>query len=85
VIIGHGWDETMDLWHPVDFCQGRTITGSALGAVRLRVDIPRIIELYRAGRFKLDEMISARYSFDQINEAMTSMAAGNVLRNVIMF
>lgn len=85
VIVGHGWDETMDFLHPVDFCQGKTITGSALGAIRLRVDVPRIIELYQAGLFKLDEMISARYSFDQINEAMESSARGNVIRNVVMF
>lgn len=85
VVIGHGWEETLEAWHPVEFCLGRTITGSAMGAVRLRVDIPRIIELYQHGRVKLDEMVSAHYSFDQINQALDDMAKGDVIRNVIMF
>lgn len=85
VIIGHGWEETLEAWHPVEFCLGRTLTGSAMGAVRLRIDIPRIIELYQFGRLKLDELINGYYSFDQINEALDSMAKGDVIRNVIVF
>ncbi|MBN1321915.1 MAG: alcohol dehydrogenase catalytic domain-containing protein [Thermoleophilia bacterium] len=85
VVIGHGFEETLEAWHPIEFCLGRTITGSAMGAVQLRVDIPRIIELYQFGRIKLDEMIGSFYSFDQIQEAIDDMAKGNVIRNVIMF
>lgn len=85
VVIGHGFEETLDAWHPIEFCLGRTITGSAMGAVQLRVDIPRIIELYQFGRVKLDEMIGGYYSFDQVQEAIDNMAEGEVIRNVIMF
>jgi S-(hydroxymethyl)glutathione dehydrogenase/alcohol dehydrogenase len=84
-IIGHGWDERLSDWRPVEFCSGRILTGSAMGAVHPRVDIPRIIELYQIGKLKLDEMITGRYKLDQINEAMASMEKGNVIRNVIMF
>ncbi len=48
-------------------------------------DVPRLIELYEAGRFKLDELVTAHYSFDQINDAIEDMAKGDVIRNVIMF
>jgi S-(hydroxymethyl)glutathione dehydrogenase / alcohol dehydrogenase len=85
VIVGHGYEEQMSDWHPVEFCRGRTITGSALGVVRLRLDIPRLIELYQAGRFKLDELVTGHYSFDQINEALDDMAKGDAIRNVVMF
>lgn len=85
VIIGHGHGETLATFNPVEFMRGKRLTGSAMGATEPRRDIPRLIELYRAGRFKLDELISGHYSFDQINEAMDSLARGEAIRNVIMF
>ena len=64
---------------------GRTLTGSAMGAVRSRIDIPRILELYKSGRLKLDELVSGHYPFDKINDAIASMEKGGVIRNIIMF
>ena len=85
VVIGHGTGEKLEAWTPVEFCSGKVLTGSAMGAVRPRWDIPRIIELYEAGRLKLDELVSGHYRFDQINEAIRSMERGGVIRNVLMF
>ena len=85
VVIGHGTGEKLDAWTPTEFCLGRTLTGSAIGAVRSRLDIPRIIELYQAGRLKLDELVSGHFKFDHINEAIQSMEKGDVIRNVLMF
>jgi S-(hydroxymethyl)glutathione dehydrogenase / alcohol dehydrogenase len=85
VVIGHGTGEKLEAFAPREFCQGRTLTGSAIGAVRSRLDIPRIIELYQAGRLKLDELVSGHFRFDQINEAIASMEKGDVIRNVLMF
>jgi S-(hydroxymethyl)glutathione dehydrogenase/alcohol dehydrogenase len=56
-----------------------------MGSIWLQVDIPAIIALYKAGRYKLDELIAGRYPFEKINEALESSAAGEALRNVIMF
>jgi len=84
-IIGHGWGEQMTAFTPLDFMGGKKLTGSAMGAVRLRLDIARLIELYRVGRLKLDELVSGHYRFDQINEALASSEKGDVIRNVIMF
>jgi S-(hydroxymethyl)glutathione dehydrogenase/alcohol dehydrogenase len=63
----------------------KTVTGGYMGSVCLQVDIPAIIALYKAGRYKLDELIAGRYPFEKINEALESSAAGEALRNVIMF
>ena len=84
-IIGHGWGEQMTAFTPLDFMGGKKLTGSAMGAVRLRIDIARLIELYRVGRLKLDELVSGHYRFDQINEALASSEKGEVIRNVIIF
>lgn len=85
VVVGHGFGEEMKDWMPVEFCGGKVLTGSAMGAIRSRVEIPRLIELYNNGRFKLDELISGHYSFSKINEALASMEKGDAIRNVIMF
>jgi S-(hydroxymethyl)glutathione dehydrogenase/alcohol dehydrogenase len=64
---------------------GQRILGSKMGSARLPVDVPRIVELYREGRLKLDELISGRYPLDHINEAVASSRSGAALRNVIVF
>jgi S-(hydroxymethyl)glutathione dehydrogenase/alcohol dehydrogenase len=84
-VIGHGWGEKLSAFTPTDFMSGRTLTGSAMGAIRSRIDIPRLIELYKTKRLKLDELVSGHYSFDKINDAIASMEKGGVIRNVIMF
>lgn len=63
----------------------RTLTASYMGSTNLQADIPRMVELYRAGILKLDELITGRYSLDRINEAIESVVNGQALRNVIVF
>ena len=43
------------------------------------------MDLYAAGKLKLDELVSQEYSLDQINEAFESMMTGSVARGVIVF
>ncbi len=64
---------------------GQRILGSKMGSARIQIDVPKIIELYRQGRLKLDELISGRYPLDRINEAIASVKQGSALRNVIVF
>lgn len=64
---------------------GQRILGSKMGSTRLRVDIPRLIALYRNGRLKLDELISNRYPLAEINRAIEDVRGDKVLRNVIVF
>ena len=64
---------------------GQRILGSKMGSARLPVDVPKIVELYGQGRVKLDELISARFPFERINEALASSRAGVALRNVVVF
>jgi Zn-dependent alcohol dehydrogenase len=85
IFIGHGVNETMSQFDAVELVGGRMLTGCAMGAARIRLDIPRLIELYQAGRLKLDELISRRYPFEQINEAIADAEKGLALRNVLLF
>jgi S-(hydroxymethyl)glutathione dehydrogenase/alcohol dehydrogenase len=63
----------------------KTVTGGFMGSACVQVDIPALVALYKAGRYKLDELIAGRYPLDKINEALDSSASGEALRNVIVF
>ena len=61
------------------------ILGSKMGCAHAGRDLPEICRLYQQGRFKLDELVSARYPLTEINTAIAAVKTGQVLRNVITF
>ncbi|THD72989.1 Zn-dependent alcohol dehydrogenase [Thalassobius vesicularis] len=63
---------------------GQSILGSKMGDVAIKRDIPWMVDLYQQGRLKLDELISGRWTLDQINEAFADTMSGAARRNVIM-
>lgn len=63
----------------------KNLIGGFMGAVNIKVDIPKLITMYQTGRLKLDEIITGRYPLERINEALESTEKGEALRNVIMF
>ncbi len=63
---------------------GQSMVGSKMGDVVIKRDIPWMIDMYQQGRLKLDELISNRWSLEQINEAIADTKQGNARRNVIM-
>lgn len=63
----------------------QVLRGSNMGDTVLQRDIPVLIEHYLSGRLKLDELITNRYSLDQINEAIEDTKTGQSRRNVIIF
>jgi len=65
--------------------QEKVLTGSSYGGTRARVDMPKLVDLYLAGKLKLDELISRRYPLEEINEAFEAMRAGEVARSIIQF
>ena len=60
------------------------VLGCKLGAIRPHVDIPKLVELYEAGRLKLDELVSERFPLDDINDGIAATREGRGLRNVIV-
>lgn len=75
--------ETLTL--PTFFGGEKMVTSSTMGTTRLAVDVPKLVALYQAGRLKLDELITARYPLEKINQAIAAVERGEALRNVIMF
>ncbi|MCV7199161.1 Zn-dependent alcohol dehydrogenase [Mycobacterium angelicum] len=63
----------------------KTLSGTVFGSCNPKSDIPLLATLYQSGRLLLDEMITKRYGLDEINDAYTDLAAGELIRGVIDF
>ncbi|WP_424926665.1 zinc-binding dehydrogenase [Amaricoccus tamworthensis] len=61
------------------------IVGARMGETVLKRDIPILLEHYRSGALKLDELISGRFPLEAINTAIASTRSGIAGRNVIVF
>ncbi|MYA19686.1 MAG: Zn-dependent alcohol dehydrogenase [Chloroflexi bacterium] len=48
-----------------------------------RADIPRVINLYMAGKLKLDELVSRTFALDEVNEAIGALERGEVARSLV--
>jgi NDMA-dependent alcohol dehydrogenase len=64
---------------------GKRLQGSLYGNTIARNDVPRICDLYRGGKLKLDELITQTYRLEDINQAFSDMREGKNLRGVIIY
>jgi S-(hydroxymethyl)glutathione dehydrogenase / alcohol dehydrogenase len=67
------------------FLGEKKIQGSLMGSNHFPVDMPRLVDMYLAGKLKLDEMISQRIKLEQVNDAFAEMKTGQLARSVIVF
>lgn len=67
---------------PLLFLQQRTLTGTSCGGGHQCADVPMLIELFMAGQYKLQELISRRLPLTELNHAFDLMLQGEVKRSV---
>jgi len=63
----------------------KRIQGSLFGSGDPFHDIPRMVELYRSGDLKLDELITTTYTLDQINQGYQDLLDGKNVRGVVVY
>jgi len=61
------------------------IQGSLMGGVRNAIDIPNYVNLYVAGKLKLDELVSRTRPLAEINEGFEDMKQAQIARTVLTF
>jgi S-(hydroxymethyl)glutathione dehydrogenase / alcohol dehydrogenase len=71
--------------HGYDFLRDRKLQGTSMGGNRFRVDMPRLLSLWRQGRLKLDRLISGRIKLEQINDGFAALKSGAPVRQLIDF
>ena len=71
--------------HGFDFLRDRKLQGTSMGGNRFRVDMPRLLSLWRQGRLKLDHLISGRIKLSEVNEGFAALKSGAPVRQLIDF
>lgn len=62
----------------------KILTGTLYGSGHFRQDILKLVDLLRAGKLKLDELLTRTYPLEQINEAYEALERGEVARSVVL-
>jgi len=65
--------------------EARTVVGSYLGSAVPSRDIPRYVDLWRAGALPLERLVSTHIDLEDLPEAMDRLAEGSELRQLIEF
>ena len=68
------------------FAGGRTFTRTHAGDCRPDRDFPVFVRWYREGKLRLDELVTKRYTLDQVNDAVKDLAEGRIMgRGIFTF
>jgi NDMA-dependent alcohol dehydrogenase len=62
----------------------KRIQGALFGGGNPFDEIPRMLDLYRAGKLKLDELITNRYRLDDVNQGYQDLLEGRNIRGVLV-
>jgi NDMA-dependent alcohol dehydrogenase len=61
----------------------KRVLGTLYGGCNAHFDIPRLLRLYQSGHLKLDEMITRRYTLENVAEGYQDMADGVIVRGIV--
>jgi S-(hydroxymethyl)glutathione dehydrogenase/alcohol dehydrogenase len=70
---------------PFQLVTGRNWRGTAFGGAKGRTDVPKIVDMYMAGKIAIDPMITHVMGLEEINTAFALMHEGKSIRSVILF
>ena len=62
---------------------GRVWRGTAFGGFKSRDDVPKLVEKYLDGKFKVDEYVTHTLKLEEINDAFDLLHSGKCLRVVM--
>lgn len=63
----------------------KTVKGCWYGSSDVRRAVPRLVDHYRRGEIKLDELVSRTVALDDVNDALEAMKRGDVARAIIRY
>jgi S-(hydroxymethyl)glutathione dehydrogenase/alcohol dehydrogenase len=61
----------------------KTLKGCWYGSSNVHEDVPKLLDLWKQGKLKLEELISREIKVEDVNEAFAAMERGEVARSVI--
>ena len=81
-IAPYGTEVSIDMTLLLD---ERKLLGCYYGSLRPAFDIPRYVDLYRAGKLLLDELITAEIGQEDINGALAEFERGEGIRSLVRY
>ena len=63
----------------------KNLQGAIFGGIGPRQQIPHLLNMYRSGQLKLDELITQEYSLAEINQGYQDMRDGKNIRGIIRY
>ena len=63
----------------------KRLIGSLYGSSVPRLEVPRLLDLYMAGKLNLDDLLTRSWPIERINEAYGALLRGEVARSVVTF
>jgi S-(hydroxymethyl)glutathione dehydrogenase / alcohol dehydrogenase len=63
----------------------KNLQGTIFGGGNPYYDIPQLLSIYKAGKLNLDDMVTRRYTLEQINDGYQDMLSGKNIRGVIQY
>ncbi len=85
VVVGNPPSGTQFTVDPDFLHMDRVLMGCTYGSCYPRADIPRFVDLYLAGKLKLDELISRTFTLEEINTAFDLLDRGELARSIIRY
>ena len=85
VWVGHAPEETPVTIDARELMQEKTVIGSMYGTARPQIEFPRLLALYKAGKLRLDELITRTYPLEEADAAFEALGKGEVARSVLTF
>ncbi|EME23693.1 NDMA-dependent alcohol dehydrogenase [Rhodococcus triatomae] len=83
--MGHFANSTVDLnLFELTLLQKR-VQGAIFGGVGPRTQIPKLLDLYRTGNLKLEELVTTKYRLEDINQGYQDMFDGKNLRGLVVY
>jgi NDMA-dependent alcohol dehydrogenase len=80
------WTETHVAMSMLDLTlMEKQVVGSLFGSANPRADVPRILELYKAGQLDLDGLVTRTYKLEDVNQGYQDMRDGKNLRGVLIY
>ena len=70
---------------PFQLVTGRVWKGTAFGGARGRTDVPKIVDWYMEKKINIDDLITHKLKFEDINKGFDLMHAGESIRSVVVF
>jgi NDMA-dependent alcohol dehydrogenase len=63
----------------------KQLVGGVFGGANPRRDIPRLLRLYKEGKLKLDELVTATYQLSEVNQGYQDLRDGKNIRGMIVY